>query len=407
MEADEFVYPDYDGGTIANIPSTVAALLGAPFTGLPPLKKRFWQPLVGDVQRVVILIVDALGVNTLSMVPDLQPLRVRAAVDQCICSVFPSTTVAALSSIWTGLAPVQHGMVGLNLFFPEQAVLGQMLTLSPHFSHVPDQLVQLGLEPQTFLSGTGVAEQFGRANIRTHAFKSYAFIDSPLSRMYGRGSTENHAIVTAADLIWQLRQVLEDTAGESLYAVAYWHAVDTLSHRYGYDHPAVRAEVRALLHLLQHEFWRLLSPAARAGTVFIMTADHGQINTPPRQEIHLTDHPHLQELLLMRPAGEPRAVYLYARQGAQAAVLDYLHEHLSHALWALSREEALQKGLFGPPPYAAAATQRLGDVIAIMRGGYVLLSPDEVAEGKQMSGRHGSMTAAEMEVPWLGFRLDA
>ena len=49
---DEFLPPDYSGGSIANVPATVAALLDVPFVGLPPLRNELWQSLAG-VKRVV------------------------------------------------------------------------------------------------------------------------------------------------------------------------------------------------------------------------------------------------------------------------------------------------------------------------------------------------------------------
>lgn len=124
---EEFVPPDYTSSTIGNVPATVAALLGVPFTGLRPLPPALWQPL-GQVRRVVLLIIDAFGWNLLQKERHHLPELVnRAAIRGQITSVFPSTTVAALSSFWTGLGPAQHGMVGLNLFMPQYAVTMQTL----------------------------------------------------------------------------------------------------------------------------------------------------------------------------------------------------------------------------------------------------------------------------------------
>jgi hypothetical protein len=101
----EFVPPDYEGGTIANVPATVAALLEAPFAGLPPLRDELWRPLTG-VKRVVVLLVDAWGWNLLEQERDnLARLLGRTAVSGQVTSIFPSTTMAALSSVWTGTAP--------------------------------------------------------------------------------------------------------------------------------------------------------------------------------------------------------------------------------------------------------------------------------------------------------------
>lgn len=418
INSDDFLPAAYADGSIANIPATIATLLDTPFEGLPPLRPAAWQPLNGDVQRVVLVLVDALGWDL------LQGARSRAGwlwqqalVQEQLTSVFPSTTVAALSSVWTGAAPAQHGLVGLRLLFPEYAVLGQMLSMGPNFISAPDALVRAGTEPADFLEVAGFAEQLAWAGVPTYAYKSYSFVDSALSQMHGRGVRESVGIVTAADMFLRVRQRLEETAGERLYISAYWHAVDTLTHMYGPDHPAVAAEVSAVLQLLQEELVSALSPAARANTVLFLTADHGQVNTPEEQEIYLDDHPALQEMLLMRPAGEPRTPYLYARQGRQADVIAYIQEHLGQAMVAMAAEEALAAGLLGPEPHAPQTALRVGDVVATMREGYVLLTPEERAQqraqqraqrrdkGRRMVARHGGMTPGEMAVPWFGLRL--
>ncbi len=60
---DEFILPDYNGRSIANIPATIANLLDANFDGLPPLYDELWQPMGKDVKRVVVILLDAMGWN--------------------------------------------------------------------------------------------------------------------------------------------------------------------------------------------------------------------------------------------------------------------------------------------------------------------------------------------------------
>lgn len=404
---ETFVWPDYEGGSIANVPATIAALLNAPFTGLPPLRSPLWQSAAGDVQRVVLLVLDGFGSNLVERNEAyLSPWRQRAVAAAQLTSVFPSTTVAALSSLWTGYAPAQHGLVGLTMLFPQYGALGQMLGLSPIFQSPPNMLVRAGLEPEQFLQTPGFAQQLAAAGIPTHAFKGAHIVDSALSRMHGRGVAGNHGIYTFAELMVRLRDLLEHTAGQRLYINAYWPHVDTLSHYYSPFHDAVDAEIRAIFAQLERELWQTLSPAARAGTLLCIVADHGQLPTPYSLGIHLRRYPELEQMLLMHFAGEARTAYLYARQGQQAELLAYLQQKMSQMVWAMPAATILQQGLWGPPPYAADVPRRLGDVVAVMRGGHAFISPLQLEREKKFIGRHGGLSAAEMHVPWWVFRLD-
>jgi hypothetical protein len=294
------------------------------------------------------------------------------------------------------------------MFFPEYGTIGQMLSLSPDIVYYPDALVRAGLEPETFLHWPGLAQQLAKAGIPTHRFKGKNIVDSALSKMHGRGVAGNHGIMTVADMLVQMRRLLEATAGEPLFAAAYWPTVDTLSHDHGWNDEIVAAELRSLVSQIQLEFMDCLSEPARRGTVLLIIADHGQIVTPFTEAIYLEDHQQLRQMLFMKPAGEPRVNYLYTKHGRQNDVADYINEQLGHAMIAWPAADVLDAGLLGPPPFAPETAGRVGDVIVVLRGGHALLNTraEDAERAMRWNGRHGGMTEAEMLVPWLGFRLD-
>ncbi|HSM55324.1 MAG TPA: alkaline phosphatase family protein [Candidatus Sulfomarinibacteraceae bacterium] len=405
-----FKLPDYQGRSIANIPATVAGLFEAPFVGLPALADELWEPLLasGNVRHIVLLLIDGMGLNLIRAAgDDAGWLPAEATVRGELTSVFPSTTVAALSSLWTGVAPAQHGLLGLKMFFSQFATMGHMLQFSPSFAPFPDALVEAGLDPETFLPAPGLAQQLARAGVRTYSLKHYGLVESALSKMHNRGVARGIGTVTAADTMWWIRHTLETDPHERNCLIAYWAAVDSLQHVHGPGHPAVMAELYSVLHLVRRELLHALSAEARRGAVLLVTADHGQIQTPVEQRIFLEDHPQLQELLLMQPAGEPRTVYLYARQGCSDDVVAYLREYLPQAAVAAPAQQALDEGWFGPHPYAEQTALRVGDVVVTMREGYALTTRDEARFVQQMGGRHGGLSPQEMSVPWYAFRLDA
>ena len=410
MLPPEFIIPDYGAGrpmgtTIANVPATIARLFDVPFNGLPPLPESHWRPL-GNPKRVVLLILDALGRNLLEEHPHhWAAVRGRAAVDKIITSVFPSTTVTCLSSLWTGHAPSQHALVSLFMLFPEYATVGQMLGLSPRFGDYPDALVEAGLKPEEFLPVPSLPQQLAQHDIPTHSFKPKSIIQSALSKMHDRGVKKQHGSVSFADLLGQITAVLEEEPSAPLFLSGYWPTIDTLSHAYTPHHPIVEAELQTLFYQIEQFLLRPLSPSARQDTVLLIVADHGQIpyTTP---HVAVPTDPALQDLLLFRGAGEARAPYLYARQGQQEALLAYLRQRYEKELFAFPSAELLEMGLFGPPPYPPELSRRLGDVIALMRDGRLWLNDakDDYLTTK-FRAMHGGLTAAEMFVPWLGVPL--
>ena len=408
MLPPDFILPNYGAGqpfgtTIANVPATIARLFGVPFAGgLPPLPESHWRPL-GNPQRVVLLILDALGRNLLEAHPEhWAAVRQQTAVDHTITSVFPSTTVTCLSSLWTGHAPSQHALVSLFMFFPEYATVGQMLGLSPRFKDVPDALVEAGLKPETFLPVPSLPQQLASHDIPTHSFKPKSIVKSALSKMHDRGVKKQHGAISFADLLGQMTAVLEEEPSAPLFLSGYWPTIDSLSHIYTPHHPTVEAEMQTLFYQIEQFLLRPLSPTARRNTVLLIVADHGQIpfTTP---HVAVPTDTALQDLLLFRGAGEARAPYLYARQGQAEALLNYLRQRYAKELVAFPSAEILEMGLFGPPPYPPELGRRLGDVIAILRDGRLFLNDaqDDYLITK-MRAMHGGLSADEMFVPWLG-----
>ena len=109
----EFVLPHYDGYSIANVAPTVARILGVEWDGsAPPLPEDVWGAHAEGVRCILLLVLDATGFLQLShWMGGERSIFTRAAdagVLLPITSVFPSTTVSALTTLWTGRTPVSY-----------------------------------------------------------------------------------------------------------------------------------------------------------------------------------------------------------------------------------------------------------------------------------------------------------
>ena len=83
--------------------------------------------------------------------------------------------------------------------------------------------------------------------------------------------------------------------------------------------------------------------------------------------------------------------------------VDYFAAHFPEQFVLLDSQAALDQGLFGSGTLAPEARDRVGDLLALARGDYLL---DASREGPKLLGRHGSLTPEEMLVPLLAARLD-
>jgi hypothetical protein len=407
------VLPHYTGYSIANLAATVAGLLGAELDGAaPPLPTHLWADLATGVRTVVTVVFDAVGYQRLQRaLAEADKGSILHHLTQVgrffpLTSVFPSTTVAALTTLWTGRTPLGHGFLGTKLLLPEQGLLANMLNLGPATHRDPSELLDWGWVPEEFITVPSLGQQLAASGVETVAHTHLPFIGRGLTRIFLRGMRALRGHVGFSDMWMNLRQTLLQRPDGPLFTSVYWGDTDTTAHVYGPEGEQLRTALRHLVRSMEEDFLIPLPTPARAGTLIMITADHGQIETPPERTVRLSDHPKLQQMLLLPPAAEPRAAYLYVRPGQTDSVRNYVAEHLGEHFLLLETDQALAAGLFGSLDHGepdAKIRARLGDLLLLAQGDSRLLTDGEPVP---FHGHHGSLTPEEMMVPLLMVRLD-
>lgn len=410
LPAGEFVMPHYAGLGIANLPATIASLLGAGLDGAcPPLERDLWSDWGDGLKRIVLVVIDALGYRQLleAMANDDQLLFHRLAHAGRmvpITSTFPSTTNTVLTTLWSGYSPAAHGILAFELYLRELGVAASALFFWPVYHRQRDALSEWGIDPETFVPVPSLAEQLARYGIVTRTFINKAYADSILSRIHSRGVRQVNGFVAAADMWLGLQRAIEHHADEKLFLAAYWDTVDGITHQYGPDDDTWQVELRGLSWMMDAAFLSRLTPTQRDGTLLLLVADHGGLSTLPKAAIRLDDHPALRDALSLPPVGESRVPFFHTRGDTLSEVKAYVQQRLGTSFLALTREQVLESGLLGPGPVYRETPHRLGDVVGLARGDHYLARNEHQLK---MVGRHGGLSAQEMLVPLLGVRLDA
>jgi predicted AlkP superfamily pyrophosphatase or phosphodiesterase len=410
LPADEgWVMPHYAGLSIANLPATLAALLGSPLAGsTPPLPDALWRHWAPGLRRVVLIVLDALGYRSLQRMlargEGQSLLNLLSAGDVVpLTSVFPSTTDAALISLRTGRPPAEHGWLAYNLYLREMGIASNAILLSPTWTRETDLLVDWGLDPEQLVTVPALAEHLEARGVSNHALFHTRFQNSGFSTMLYRGVENIHGHLHASDFWVQLRQLMADTRSRPAFLSAYWSGLDTLAHVYGPDTEQWEAEFRTVTYLLEQELLARLPATDREGTLLLITADHGQIRIPPAQILMASDHPALSQHLLVPIMGESRAAFVYPRPGRRDAIREFLEERFRGWFVVLDSVKALEAGLFGLP-ITDEAYARVGELLVLPRGRHAI---QQAPLAMNLVGRHGGLSPEEMLVPLIGCRLEA
>jgi hypothetical protein len=99
-------------------------------------------------------------------------------------------------------------------------------------------------------------------------------------------------------------------------------------------------------------------------------------------------------------AGEARVRYLHVAPGRLAEVRRRWHDRVAGSFAVLSRDEAIERGWFGPQ-VGRAARERIGDLVVLATGPGAVVRRRAEQRISAMIGQHGALTEDELLVPLL------
>ena len=381
------VLPAYGHGSLAEVVPSLLAALGA--GGPNPLD-------VPAAPAVLLFIVDGLGWELLNAhAADAPFLADHLDGARPVTSGYPASTATSLAMLSTASSPIAHGLTGYTMAAPGLGLAMNNLAWATHGAEprdlrdeLPPEVVQplptlfsLAAVSGVRMTAIGPAEHEGsgltRAILRDGRYVGVPQLDDPVG---------DAAVVEA----------LEGDRARAVYA--YHPSLDGAGHRHGPHSPEWRDALRRVDRMAA----RLASLLPPDGLLAV-TADHGMVDLGAEgaERIDLADRPDLAAGVAFL-AGEARARHVHVEPGEAGAVLGRWQDGLGDGAWVMSRDEAIAAGWFGPPDaLREAVRERIGDVVCAAAG-RVGVFQRLVDQGEaSLVGHHGSLTAAEVMVPWL------
>lgn len=371
--AAQRVLPAYGSRTLADLLPSVAASMG-----VAPFDNRLDLPAA---DRWVVLLVDGLGWHNLLSEAQLAPyLTSLASGSTPLTATVPSTTATSLTSLGTGAGPGEHGMVGYSFRLPgaKGAVLNPLTWRLPHSPRMVQPVPTVFERLAGHVASTTVSlERFAGSGLTEAALRGPAF--------HGLRDEDNvdqrrDAIVAAA------------TSAPRTIVYAYERRLDLVGHVDGWSTPAWRTQLAGL-----DLACRDLREALPDDVALVVTADHGMVDVPTESVVVIEDDPALSAGIDC-VAGEGRFRQLYTDRESPTALAARWSALLGDRAWVRTKDEAIDDGWFGTVDPQARA--RLGDVLVAARGDAAVMTRT-LSQELSLVGMHGSLTAAEMEVPLL------
>lgn len=405
--APEFFRPDY-ARSLTGLAPTLLALLGRAPEGAPHLLGILPRRSPRRARKVLLLCLDGLGFKELALASRLEALQREFGT--WVTSVFPSITSTALTSIYQGLPPSRHGILGHQIWkdFPggvvdmlRMQVIGAKTTLAQSGFDVNAWKREPGFLDAALVDGLP-AVQLMPQHIMGSGLSAYCYGPARLAGFY----EPLEGFAKAAHLLGELSHG---------WIGLYLSTVDTLGHAFGGDTPMVQL---ALGQIEESLSWMTgtLAPSVLDETLLMVVADHGQ-STAHRKILLAGESWQWLETHTRAVGFSGRVMHVYlGREHAQR------EEDVAMHLAALAGDAARVfrygevRALAGPEPDAspfdeAWVRQSLGDLVAILQDGVIWdkHNPKELPYpyGTPLVSHHGALSREEMIVPLIVAPLSA
>jgi hypothetical protein len=413
IEQRGWVAPDYAGGNcFASLPGTVTQLLTGSADGAT-LPAATLGGLDDRYDRVVFVYFDAFSYEMAERHAH-HPLLERAAaggVLRPITSQFPSTTTGHMTTIHTGVPVGEHGLYEWFVLEPR---LDRLIAPLP-FGYagegqgpLPEDFTADALYPSPT-----IYEQLAERGVSSVVAGPWGVAVSPTSAALTRGASGELGYGNVAGGLAELARAVTAMPPPA-YGFIYIETIDTLMHKVGPGEPVrthVDTEVARLLEAIEHE----LLDALPAGTLVLVTSDHGMTPVSPADTIYLNAGEQGAEIAsLLRsgaepsghplaPAGSCRDLFLHAAPDRVDDLVTALQRLLGERAEVRRAGELIDAGLFGPNP-SAKLRARLGDVAVLPQLGDAVYWYTPGRFLQTLWGQHGGLTPSEMLIPLIALR---
>lgn len=384
---ETFVKPRYDEGGFAGLPARIENAFAS-----------------GNYDAVVLFLIDGFGWRFFERFQDA-PFLKRIARDgkiEKITSQFPSTTAAHVTTIHTGLPVGVSGVYEWYYYEPQIDQVIAPLLFSLAGTKERDTLKSIGVKPSSLYPRGVFYPALKKRGVDSYLFGMREYTPSTYSSVIMAG-IEQYAFKTFSEALVNLNLLLEKRT-KPTYIHLYFDKLDSICHEYGPTSPQIEAETETFLLIMEHYFERIFNTKRRV--LFLMTADHGQVEVDPQTTIYLNRNMRFSGVerflktnryrQLLVPAGSARDMFLHVKDDLLEEAQAFLTPRLEGKADVVKTEYLIDEGYFGPE-VSSRFRERVGNLVILPYRYESVWWYEKDKFEQRFYGHHGGLTPQEME----------
>ncbi len=397
--------PNYERNVFMVMP-TAYALMGIEvenrrtLLGNKKIKKVFEDAGCMSVKNVIAILIDSLGFEQIPYSRIL--MRARESGNLILLSsVFPTITSTVLTSIYTGVPPECHGIVGFKIYIPEIGNVVDTLNMCTLDARERDALPSVGVNIKVFMWEQTVYENVSDDHLHVRLLES-AIARTGISKLISEDVKHLLGYHNMIDCFSTARELLTRYQDRKILMEIYTGLLDELAHVYG---PNSR-EYMLGLRYLEENLLRLafeLDDRICENTAVLIFSDHGQVELGNGEVVKLKreDFEEAKEFLLARPGKSGRIMHFYVKEEKVDEFRKWIEDKTGGKL--VMEFDRIFKRVYPYKKNKDAIKARLGNLIGFFE--MVIERDEEEILPPRIVSSHGSLLLNELVVPLAFFRL--
>jgi len=352
---------------------------------------------VAAYRHVVLLVFDGLSYPFLMEGMEQMDMPPEAEIHP-IHSIFPPTTAAAMTTLYTGSSPAEHGYFGWTLYMKDPGC---------YLNILPGTLIGKGAPARETLEK--VYQQLPLdsifSQVQREGDKRAGFLVQPQSiggSYYSRMTSEAAQVIKYKrdrDFARAIYSPVKKHPEEKTFTFCYSENPDKQLHRSGTKAAWAEDYRTKLGHLL----CKLASRYRQSSTLLLVTSDHGMVDM--EDYMALNEDPELMDLLVRPPFPESRLLSFFVKEGQKELFRKRFLHKLGKDFLLLEGKDFLQKPWLGPGNLHPCYKHFVGDFMAlgIGRKGIKYYGTDKSRSRKpgRFKAHHAGFRPEEFSIPLI------
>lgn len=389
MKEEKTVFPDYDK-SIINITASILHYFGCDhhYPALPELSEEY----LDKFDNIVFIVADGLGAELLKHhLPATSLLRENTV--SSLTSVFPPTTSAAISSLLSGVSPLEHGIIGWTLYFKEYFKLIDFLPLHDTSTGEPLSELYSDIHEKFHFESIFKIIHDLKPEIEQHYVTPDFLANSKYTKMASH-SAEMYTYTDVDSALNYIDKTIKNSSNKKLF-YCYTNEPDKSMHKLGVDND----DIKEIIEKIESYVEELRNHLKGTKSLIIVTADHGMIEVG--DSIYANEEKSLWESLILPTFPEPRFISCFLHQDKVSEFLEFAHAHKDDFL-LMSKSEFLSKVLLGRGKPHPRVINMLGDYLLIAKGNKAIQTKYPQSHNTfKFKAMHAGLTEKEMIVPLI------